>query len=252
MSVSRFAWGPKFIAAGSASGWFRPWVRAVAFVSAAAVAVTIGSATDPATRPSPAAAKPATVVASLPDLVSARVTARAQGARVEVEALRDEFSTTWVNPDGTMTTQAHGGPIRYRDSAGAWRDVDLTVGTSLDGSAGVRGHALGMSLAGPGRGAGGSAKTAAETDLVAVGERPGADRQARGVRLAWPGRLPAPVLTGQTATYPDVTPGVDVVVEARRTGFEQHVVLKDAAAVAAAKTAGAGVVSWQLPVKTRG
>ena len=43
-----------------------------------------------------------------------------------------------------------------------------------------------------------------------------------------------------------------MVIETRRTGFEQHVVLKDAAAVAAAKAAGAGTVSWTLPVKTQG
>jgi RHS repeat-associated protein len=74
------------------------------------------------------------------------------------------------------------------------------------------------------------------------------------VSFAWPGRLGKPVLSGTTATYANVKPGVDLVVQALRTGYEQSFVIRDAAALSALQaTAGDGVaVSWSLPVKTKG
>jgi hypothetical protein len=70
-----------------------------------------------------------------------------------------------------------------------------------------------------GHGAGG-------TDLVSFGS---GDTQSG---LGWSGSLPAPVLSGTRATYPEVKPGVDVVVEATGTGFEQYVVVKNRAGLA--------------------
>ncbi len=101
---------------GPGGGWRRRLTTsgvlgvAAALVASLAVAVVPGATTDAAAAAGPKSPK----AASRPDLVSARVTARAQGSRVEVEALREATSTTWVNPDGTLTTQQHGGPIRYQ------------------------------------------------------------------------------------------------------------------------------------------
>jgi hypothetical protein len=77
---------------------------------------------------------------------------------------------------------------------------------------------------------------------------------ARQVSLAWPGKLGKPTLSGTTATYANIKPGVDLVVQALRTGYEQSFVIRDAAALSALQaTAGAGAaVSWSLPVKTKG
>ena len=55
-----------------------------------------------------------------------------------------------------------------------------------------------------------------------------------GIALGWEGALPEPVLTGSSATYPDVRPGTDLVVKATRAGFEEFVVAKDRAALDAA------------------
>ncbi|MGV8909331.1 MAG: hypothetical protein ACOH1Y_10145 [Propionicimonas sp.] len=44
--------------------------------------------------------------------------------------------------------------------------------------------------------------------------------------LEWTGTLSTPTLAGPRATYADVQPGVDLVVEATRTGFEQYLVVK--------------------------
>ncbi len=189
-------------------------------------------------EPVPAAAEPSgpSRPLSRPDAVAAAVTARASGVRVEVEGLRDEFSMTFANPGGTFTREVHGGQQRFRDEdTGQWRDVDLDLVSAADGSVAPKGHPLGLRLSGA---------SAAGGDVAAVDAGRARDRSRRSVSLAWPGRLGKPVLSGPTATYREVRPGVDLVVESRRTGFEQHFVVKDAAAAAAG--------SWSYTVKTRG
>jgi len=54
------------------------------------------------------------------------------------------------------------------------------------------------------------------------------------VSVGWRGPLPAPELDGATATYPEVQTGVDLVVQARPTGFEYSLVVKNQAALAEA------------------
>jgi hypothetical protein len=71
--------------------------------------------------------------------MSARVTAKASGHRVEVLSLRSETSTTWVNPDGSLTMEAHAGPIRFKDAKGAWQAVDLSLAQADDGSVAPQG-----------------------------------------------------------------------------------------------------------------
>ncbi|MBL8932398.1 MAG: RHS repeat protein [Kineosporiaceae bacterium] len=190
-------------------------------------------------------------MASRPDLVSAGVSARAQGSRVEVESLRDELTTTWANPDGTLTTEAHVAPIRFRNAQGRWRDVDLDLTILADGTVGPKGHPKGLNLAGPRAASGKGTASAPVSDLGRVDESRG--KAERSLVFGWSGRLPAPTIAGTTATYPDVSPEIDVVVSARRTGFEQDIVIKTPAALAAAvKTAGAKPVSWSFPLKLNG
>ena len=224
--------------------------------SVVALAVTLGLATLPARAAvaavpkAVAAARKPVLVNSRPDLLSARVAARAQGSRVEVESQRSATSTTWVNPDGTLTTDQYGGPIRFRDAQGVWQDVDLTLVERADGTVAPKGHPGGLVLAGASKSASGAAGTTPETDAAVTNEVKGAGE----VTLAWPGKLGRPVLSGTTATYANVQPGVDLVVQAIRTGYEQSFVIRDAAALSALQaTAGVGAgVSWSLPVKTKG
>ncbi|CAM5678904.1 hypothetical protein SAVIM338S_07267 [Streptomyces avidinii] len=69
-----------------------------------------------------------------------------------------------------------------------------------------------------------------ERELVKVGA---GDRE---LKFGWLGKLPKPKLEGSRATYVDARPGVDLVLEATRTGFEQFLVVKDRAAVSQAGT----------------
>ena len=208
--------------------------------------VTAAPRTAPVTAPA-APSKAAGEPLSRPDGVAARVTALSSGERVEVEGLRDEFSSTFVNPDGSWTTQAHAGQQRFGDGRGGWRQVDLALERAGDGSVRAKGHPGGLRLSGGGAGVGG-------VDLVTVDEpaapgAAGAAGEARQVSLAWGGRLPAPVLDGERATYEDVTAGVDMVVASRRSGFEQLFVLNDPSVVAAAP---AGGLSWSFTARTKG
>ncbi|GAA2811529.1 polymorphic toxin type 17 domain-containing protein [Kitasatospora sp. CM 4170] len=70
----------------------------------------------------------------------------------------------------------------------------------------------------------------AERELVKIGT---GDQQ---VRFGWLGKLPKPKLEGNKATYVDARPGVDLVLQATRTGFEQFLVVKDRSAVSQAGT----------------
>ncbi|TDO44613.1 RHS repeat-associated protein [Kribbella sp. VKM Ac-2527] len=188
--------------------------------------------TDPAEAAVPSAdPKPAEPkVVSRPDVLSASVTARSQGSRVEVESMRTETSTTWSNPDGTMTTDAHAAPIRFKTASGGWQDIDLTLQKGIDGSVAPRGHQRGLQLG----------KRNAATGQVFASSDTGA-----GQRVEWisPWKLPEPTLDGTKATYADVQPGVDLVLDARRNGFENDFILKHRPAAAPV---------WRIPLRTKG
>ena len=239
------------------------WLRGLAFAVAAAVGFSLGAvvATAAPASPETTATLEAGEEPSAADEVSAQVSARASGSRVEVLSARTVSSRTWVNPDGSLTTEEAGVPVRFLASDGSWRDIDTTLIADTAGSARAGASPLGLSVAGKTRAAGGGSRGASETDLVAVtepaqlaqdGRVVAAGGEGRSVVVSWPGALPAPTLEGDTATYAEVSPGVDVTVQARRSGFEQLTVLKSKAAVDAAVEAGRGVASWDLVVKTKG
>lgn len=182
----------------------------------------------------PEAPPPATAarVDARPDVVSAAVSARAQGSRVEVESMRTETSSTWSNPDGTLTTEAHGAPIRFKDTTGNWRTVDLKWRKDRDGTVAPTGHPLGLKLGGK--------TTKKGTAFVAAALAADPARQVEWV-APWP--LPEPKLDGTEAVYPDVEPGVDLVLHTRRSGFEYDFVVKSRPAMAPV---------WRIPLRLKG
>lgn len=143
------------------------------------------------------------------DVPSARVAARAQGAPVEALSERTSTSTTWVNPDGSFDTELAMAPVRVKQPDGSWADVDLSLARGASGVIGPKVSPVPFAVAGAG-----SSTVASAALAAAVTE------------VGWSGPLPAPVLTGPTATYPEVRPGVDLVVRALRSGFEVSFVIK--------------------------
>ncbi|WP_329255026.1 DNRLRE domain-containing protein [Streptomyces canus] len=177
----------------------------------AAAAPAGGSEKDPDTKS----------VTTAADIASAKVAARLSGKRVEALSERTETSTTWVNKDGSLTTELAAGPVRF-ERDGRWTDVDVNLREAESGVEPVA-HPGGLRLAGrtgtPAKSLA-AAQEAKATDLVTLGE---GDQQ---IRLQWKGGLPEPKLDGPRAEYVNAVPGADVIVEATRTGFEQLVEIK--------------------------
>lgn len=127
---------------------------------------------------------------------------------MEVDGLREERAKFYANPDGKMTAELGAGPVHVRRN-GAWVDIDTTLAVA---GAFVRPRAVpgAISFSGGGR-----------VPLATSGDG------KHSVSVRWPTALPTPTLSGDTATYADVAPATDITMRALRTGYEQHVVLKD-------------------------
>ena len=203
-------------------------VSSYPFVEPAAAAPT----PDPVPAPTPATQaglEPTGAGLVRPDVTSAQVTARSSGQRVEVLSARTEYARTWALPGGGFESEAVGSPVRFADAKApdGWRDVDTTLVTDPDGTVRPRAVPDQVVLAGRGDAADDLVKSADGGRALTLGA--GVDKP-----------LPAPVLDGSTATYPDVLPGVDVKVEVRSTGFEQLWVAKDRAGLDALLSEQAG------------
>ncbi|SDY42039.1 D-mannose binding lectin [Micromonospora pattaloongensis] len=131
------------------------------------------------------------------------------------EASRTEFAQVVAQPDGRFRFEASVVPQRTR-KAGRWADVDLTLSRGADGLLRPAVSVADVVFSGGGSG-----------PLVTL------TRHGKKMTMTWPGRpLPAPTVSGDSATYPSVLPDVDLVVRATRTGFTHVLVIKTAAAAA--------------------
>jgi hypothetical protein len=128
---------------------------------------------------------------------------------IRVLAATDESSETYAQPGGTLRMRQTAKPERVR-RAGTWVPVDPTL--RWEGSSVVpNASTLDMKLSGGGSGP--------MVTLIVNG---------RSLSLSWPRPLPTPVLTGDTATYPEVLPGVDLRLSAQVDSFGQVLVVKNA------------------------
>ncbi|WP_280727558.1 hypothetical protein [Kitasatospora sp. MAA4] len=182
------------------------------------------AATTAAPPAAPAAGKPATLpVTSQAEPVDPAVTAAEQSAATEakksrkpvvVDALTRENVQTVANPDGSFTLTQNATPVRARQG-NAWVPIDTKLAKRADGT---------------------FAPGASDSDLAFSGGGDGPlvtmTRTGKRLAISWPGTLPAPVVSGDTATYPAVLPDVDLAVTARADGFSEVLVVKSAAAAA--------------------
>ncbi|QUX29574.1 LamG domain-containing protein [Nocardiopsis akebiae] len=136
------------------------------------------------------------------------------GESVPVEELLGERRDVVANPDGTFTATEYVQPVRTRQDD-MWVDTDPTLVEREDGRLAPRASTLGLSLSNGGEGP------------LAVLTRAGKE-----LELGWPTSLPEPTVDGETATYPQVLPGVDLVLRASVDGLSQVLVVEDAEAAA--------------------
>ncbi|MFI1196581.1 RHS repeat-associated core domain-containing protein [Micromonospora sp. NPDC020750] len=180
---------------------------------AAVLAVTLTDVPD--RRAEAAPAKAPDRVLDRPDEMAALVTARLTGQRVRITGMTTETAEYVAHPNGQVEATVHASPVRIRRD-NRWVPVDLTLQPAADGSVRAQAHPLDLRISGA-REAGG--------ELAAVGAGDGR------LSMGWAGALPAPVLAGNRATYPEVAAGIDLVVEATRTGFSQFLTVKNRQAV---------------------
>ncbi|GAA1551687.1 hypothetical protein GCM10009789_01800 [Kribbella sancticallisti] len=128
--------------------------------------------------------------------------------RVELEHLRSETTQVFREPSGVHTMEQFVSPVRARKGSG-WAPIDTKLAFQPDGSVRPAQIVTDLRLSGGGDG-----------NLVALG------KDKKQVRMGWRGRLPRPVLAGDTATYPNVLPGVDLRIRVEATGFQHVLIVK--------------------------
>ncbi|MEU9736468.1 DNRLRE domain-containing protein [Streptomyces sp. NPDC048002] len=221
--------------------WLRvPGRRAGAAVLATALAVTgvvyAGIGLDSDDRQDAESrdgrARPVTEAAALAQ-------AAHSGERVEVTAARTARSTTWARPDGGLAKDLYASAVRAK-VGGVWKPIDPNLARTKDGwEPKATNTRMVFSDGSGGRGTERATRTAvrrvslvkqaaadAGTPLVTLYVAGG----AHAIQLTWPGPVPAPVIDGNRALYPEIFPGGDLVLTADDDGFGQMVVLKNRAA----------------------
>ncbi|MFE9399975.1 LamG domain-containing protein [Streptomyces flavidovirens] len=181
-------------------------------VAAAVVAGVLSPVASVQAAPRAAAEQAKTGVASQTALAEAAST----GESVEVVAERTEYSQTVANPDGTFTLTQASTPQRIRNADGAWRDIDVALERRSDGSVGPKAAVVDLAFSGGGPGG----------EMLRLGGKRGS------LSLGWPKTLPEPTLSGATATYAEVLPGVDLQLTATAEGYREVLVVKTAEAAA--------------------
>ncbi|MFC1440373.1 LamG-like jellyroll fold domain-containing protein [Streptacidiphilus sp. N1-10] len=133
-----------------------------------------------------------------------------------IPSLTDVYSTMVANPDGTFTQTQSADPQRVLKD-GAWADLNATLVANPDGTLSPKTSSEPLTLS---AGGSGPLATMATTD-------------GKKLSLTAPFTLPSPTLSGDTALYPEVAPGIDLSVKATDTGgFSTVFVVKNAAAAA--------------------
>ncbi len=185
-------------------------------LGAALGALAIGLSLTSPMLTAPAAAAAPSVPDAVADPATALKLAHQANKQIEVTSKTTESSDTVANPDGTWTLSTHAQPVRMRQNGG-WVSLDATLVQRPDGSIAPKALPLDMALNGGGAGS-------AATPIVRVGID---DKQAG---LTWPTDLPVPSLNGDTATYTNVFPDIDLQVQATTRGYTENLVVKTAAA----------------------
>jgi hypothetical protein len=163
----------------------------------------------PQSVPAPKKPTPAPIPAS-----TAMAQARASGKPVAVTAETTDTTDVVANPNGSFTMHSSLLPVRTQRD-GQWVSIDPTLHANADGTYSPAATADGVVFSGGGT-----------TPLVTLTH--GADT----LSLSWPAALPTPAVSGPTATYRNVLPGVDLRLTATSTDYREVLVVRDATAAA--------------------
>jgi hypothetical protein len=170
-----------------------------------------GSLAGVVTTAFPVAAAPARTPACVTEQETAELAGRLAAScarKVEILSERTEMSQTFANADGSRSVEIGTEPERVRKGR-AWVPVDTRLVKAPGGGFAPRAAVLPTTLS-----SGGTGPFARLRD------------GKREIALSWPGALPKPVVTGDSAVYRDVLPGVDLKVTAESLGFSEVLVVR--------------------------
>jgi hypothetical protein len=147
---------------------------------------------------------------------AALATAEATGRAVTVAADETDESTIQANPNGSFTYTATVQPTRVKKN-GTWVAIDTTLQRNEDGTLTPIASPSGVAFSAGGR-----------TPLATL-TGPGGQKLA----VSWPGSLPSPTVSGATATYRNVLPGVNLeLTDTQYGGYTEQLVITSAKAAA--------------------
>ncbi|MGW6390591.1 FG-GAP repeat domain-containing protein [Streptomyces sp. NPDC055103] len=194
----------------------RTVIAVVATTAAALIGTSItpqlaAAASDPSTD-GPVSSQVETPQPTPEDVASKE--AKETGRPVEVLARRTETSQLFADPSGSYTQEQYVLP-RWTRKDNKLVPIDTNLALEADGRIAPKATTTGLSFSGGG------------TDPAVTITRDG-----RKLSLTWPSPLPQPDTDGDSATYREVLPGVDLVLRAGNTGFGQLLVVKTPEAAA--------------------
>ncbi|MGX1886308.1 LamG-like jellyroll fold domain-containing protein [Streptomyces sp. NPDC055287] len=133
--------------------------------------------------------------------------------------MRGETSEVFATPEGDLEAREYLRPVWARVD-GRWKPVDTDLTSVSGGMIAPKAATVEVAFSGGGSG-----------PMVRM------EKAGREMELSWPSALPKPSLMGDTATYADVLPSVDLRLTASPDGFSQLLVVKNAEAAASEELA---------------
>jgi hypothetical protein len=142
--------------------------------------------------------------------------ARRTGKPVVVQSETTQTVEVLAHPDGKLEMISNAQPVRVQ-VRGKWVAISTTLRRVPGGTWSAPLTTAPVTFSG-----GGTGPLVTATDPA----------NGRWVSVSWPYRLPKPVVTGSVALYKNVLPGVDLHLQATATGYEEVLIVHNAAAAA--------------------
>ncbi|MFI7598246.1 hypothetical protein [Actinoplanes sp. NPDC049681] len=134
------------------------------------------------------------------------------GSPVLIAAETSETSQSWALPNGQIRVELSSAPVRARKN-NKWVPIDLTLVRQPDGSVAPVAHPNELRLSGA-------------TEDVGLHALATLESEGSDVAMGFEGELPEPELSGSKATYRNIKPNIDLVVEATPKGVESFYIVK--------------------------
>lgn len=165
-------------------------------------------------EPTPAPTAQASVASAEAEAVAE---AKSTSREVVVDAATTPTSVTTALPDGTLSTTINNEPVRMQTKDG-WADISTDlVQATVDGVSVLKPENVPVDI---------TVSTGGTSEIATLD-----DKDGHSISQSWPfGILPTPIVEGNSATYRQVLPGVDLIQLANKSGISQVLKIETAEA----------------------